>query len=680
MPHGMDIPTLPKDSKKLCVILDQHVKREERRLAVKKFKWDLARNYADGCRLFKFTAGGAFPKNLGAFHFDEDGNMPLAVSDLLTLANKVHGAFQGMDMSPVALRDTFSLAGMRERAIAQVLASSILSSEQIDEAMSRFSWTFTWLGSCGLQGHTGDFPNLGLGAEIEVVEPMEIFPFPSVERELTKLRGIIRQRMFPLEALREVYGRSINKNINEMRGHIYTRRIGDNTEVDPTRAQLSTSSTIARRAPGIPATGKALGDNYQVALVRELYIYGPRGTCIRYFSCVGSHVLEDTTYDFVQAWCPLVYERFYETGGFRGAGLFDILWSTVREFEKLTEDLINNVKDLDAYPIVIMPAGVINEKHAFRNTGKKMKFLTVDMEPKFGTSGDFRPITVAPHNAGDTPGKVATFLKDVIRDNSPVRDILREKGRVDSRGGLEFLQEQEQKATNTPITNLSRAWGQVYKYCVSQAVTSLINSPRAIPISNITLDLAGVVVDFDAGTVSFKDNPLPDLLQIRFAPRARTLRSPAIRKREALDMASMKADFGQPDWDGLLLLAFDEGLDLAIYSKGEQAAYESVQMNIIRIYGDGQTSGQIVITPHTTRPDLQLRVLEGFMASRIVQVASPNVVNALIDYRETLLFFMQEILPEHVPDPFDAALLDQVRQAQLSQQGQPALPAAPASF
>ena len=681
MPSGLDIPTLPKDPVHLCRIIDQHVRREERKLLVRRTRWDLARAYADGARMFKFTTGGAFPKGLGAFHFTDEGKMPLQISDLLTQANKIHGALHGIDMRPVATRQTVSLAGIRERAIAQVIANSTMSTEQVKDAMSRFIWTFIWLGSCGLQGHTGDFPNIGLKSEVEVVDPTEIFPFPSLERDMSKQRGIIRQRLFPLEAIGETLGPRIMRNIEKMKGHIFERRIGDPTEVDVASGLSGTDGQriVGTRGPGIPA-GKAKTDSYRMALVRELYMEGPDNTCSRFFSCIGNYPLQDETYDFVQTYCPLAYDRFYETGDFRGAGLFDILFSTVRQFEQLVEDLINNVKDVDAFPLLILPSGVVNERVAFKNDGKKMRYMSVDMEPSFGTNSSFRPITIAPHNAGDTPGKVATFLRDVIRENSPVRDILREKGRVDSLSGLQFLQEQEQRATNTPVANLARVLGRVYKYCVSATTVHLATVPRSLPISELTLDLVGVSIDFEDGTVSFKNNPLPDLSRVQFVPRERTLRSDAIRKKEAVEMARMKMDMGQPDWDGFLLHMFREGLDFAVEAETEKNAFESVQFKLLRIYNDGQTPGQIILTPHTERPDFQIRIVEGFLVSLAVEFASPAVQDALIDYHTALQFMLQNVLPESVPDPFDAALLDQVRQAQLAEETRPALPAAAGSL
>jgi hypothetical protein len=98
---------------------------------------------------------------------------------------------------------------------------------------------------------------------------------------------------------------------------------------------------------------------------------------------------------------------------------------------------------------------------------------------------------------------------------------------------------------------------------------------------------------------------------------------------------------GLTDPDGLKLFAMKEGLDLAVWMEEEKSAYESVVRNILLLFGDGQTTQQIVLTPHTTRPDIQLRVLSAFMANPIMSVASPQVQDAFKNYREALIGFMR---------------------------------------
>lgn len=678
-----DNPTLPKKDEDICRMIDDHVAIEESKLQVRKIRWELAAAYAQGHRVFQFRGGGAIPRGLGAFHFNDDGKMPLQNSSLLKKANEFQGHLQSLDMRPTALREEVSLSGIRERGIAQVLANSALSVEQIEGAWSRFTWMFTWLGSCGIQGDVIDYPNVGLTSEISVIPPWEIFPFPSLNNDLEQVRGFVRQRLVPVDHLKDpsVYGKRFGSMMGKMSGHIFSRKVGSATDTSevresPTPRTFGQTNQMSsnRRSSGSKA-------QYKVAMHRELFLFGPRGTLQRMVSCVGNALLVDETYDSIQTYVPIAYERFMETGDFRGAGMFDLLFSLESQFEKLVESLVVNTRDQERYPVTVIPAGVMNEKSVFKDDGNRLRFVTVTPEESFGTNKDFRPITVSPHNSGDVPGRTAAFLREVIQENSPVRDLLKEKGRIDSLPALQFFDEREKRSVNTPVANSMRAWSTIYKYCVSQTANHLVRTPRALPLSDITVDLAGVVIDFDKGSVSFTENPLPDLSRIRFIPRSRGLKSEAVRKGEAVEMLKLQREINDMgDWDGFLLLTFEEGMDFALYAKGEKNAYDSVVMNILRLYNDGQTPGQIVLTPHTERPEFQLRILNDFMTSRTMSVASPQVIDGFKIYRETLLMFMGQILPQSVPDPYDAALLDQVRAAQMAQQAQGQLPAAPGSI
>ena len=125
---------------------------------------------------------------------------------------------------------------------------------------------------------------------------------------------------------------------------------------------------------------------------------------------------------------------------------------------------------------------------------------------------------------------------------------------------------------------------------------------------------------------------------------------------------------GLTDPDGLKLFAMKEGIDLAVWMEEEKSAYESVVRNILLLFGDGVQTQQIVLTPHTTRPDIQLRVLGAFMANPIMGMASPSVQDAFKAYREALIGFMGQTLPAMVPNPDDMAnVAGQPGQQQLAQ-------------
>jgi hypothetical protein len=287
-----------------------------------------------------------------------------------------------------------------------------------------------------------------------------------------------------------------------------------------------------------------------------------------------------------------------------------------------------------------------------RDIGKGLRYVSYSKDALIGD--DFKPLVIQPHNAGDVPGKVAQFAKAISDSLSPVQDLLAEKGRVDSASGLQFLDEQISKAMTNPTSGVQAAFGGMYKSLVAKASREMLLSQRAIPVNKLTLDLAGAVIDPQDGTVSFRKNPIPNFSQISFTVKDTAPKSEVVRKQEAMSLLQA----GMTDPEGVKLFAMKEGLDFALWMDEEKSAYESVIRNTLLLYGDGENTQQIVLTPHTCRPDLQLRVLSAFMANPIMTLASPAVQDAFKSYRESLISFMGQSLPAMVPNPDDVAIVN----------------------
>jgi hypothetical protein len=149
------------------------------------------------------------------YYLDEDGNMEFQSTELMSIIDKTTARLNTMDLRPRALRQGFSLAGLRERSVAQLVADAVVSDQQLEKVKRDFNYLFCLLGSCGVTGHIVDHPTIGLTADLEVIHPKELMPFPSLGHDHTKARGIIRQRVVPMSFLRERYGNGVleaNKN------------------------------------------------------------------------------------------------------------------------------------------------------------------------------------------------------------------------------------------------------------------------------------------------------------------------------------------------------------------------------------------------------------------------------------------------------------------------------------
>jgi len=646
---------LPKDPRTLGKIIDAHVSREMLKLTYRRTLWLLAWYYLNGFR--RFDVFDPRTGRITPHYLDEEGNMEFQSSELLSIVDKTTARLNTMNLHPRALRQGFSLAGLRERSIAQLIADAVVSDQQLVQVQRDFNYLYAVLGSCGITGHMVDSPTVGLTADLEVIHPKELMPFPSLGHDHTKVRGMIRQRLVPLNFLKDKYGTGkIESNIEEM--NVWRWQYGHQMEESQDAPWNGTGYFVSTMAQGGVRGNVEDSDTQQVAKIRETWINGERGTVSRYIVSSGDVIIDDQDLSRVEAYCPIGFARFMDNGTFHGAGLFDLMFGIVREMERLLKSLFNNIRTMDRYGVMLIPQGTINERATMREVGQGLRYLSYSKDALMGD--DFKPLVIQPFNAGDVPGKVAQFAKTIIDGLSPVQDLIAEKGRVDSASGLQFLDEQINKAMTNPTSGVQTAFGTMYRAVVAKAAGQMLVSQRALPVNKLTTDLAGAMIDPDSGTVSFKNNPLPNFSQIAFTVQDTSPKSEVVRKQEALSMLQA----GLTDPDGLKLFAMKEGLDLAIWMEEEKSAYESVVRNILLLFGDGSQTQQIVITPHTTRPDIQLRVLGAFMANPIMSVASVQVQDAFKAYRESLIGFMGQTLPAMVPNPDDMANV-------AGQQGQP---------
>jgi len=281
----------------------------------------------------------------------------------------------------------------------------------------------------------------------------------------------------------------------------------------------------------------------------------------------------------------------------------------------------------------------------------------------------FRPFNIAPVNSGDLPGKTAAYAKQLMDQINPFRDLVANKGRVDSAAGLGFLDEKNRQLMTTPMKSVEKAFAKAHRATLAEAARALTLSRRAVPVSNLTLDLAGAIINPETSTVSFDQNPLPVITNLGVTIRETSPRSEVARKQEALQLYQLP---GIQDPMRLMLLSLQEGLDFALYMEEERAAYEAVVKNCLILFGNGESPGEIVVTPHTALPKLQLRVLTSFMSGPQMMMASPEVQDEFMKYKQFLQQGLGNVLPEGVPLPEEAAM------QRMQQQGRPMpQPAAP---
>lgn len=639
----LSLPSKPED---IAKFMRMHVDRERVRYNYRRSIWLLAWHYLNGAR--RFDVFDPLTGRLSPHYLDREGNMEFQSQDLLSIIDRTVARIATMDLRPKIMRQGTSLRMIRERSSAQIIADSLVSDHQLSQVTSDFAHIFATLGCCGIMGHLTDVPTVGLTADLEVVHPREVFPFPALHQDHTKQSGIIRQRVVPIDLLGAKFGKISAKKKDQMEwwkvdhGDV-TTDLGLDEPGSYMRNPFNNSGVMTGASEGTDVVN-------EVARIRELWINGPRDTCVRYVVASGNEILVDESYDDSAMYCPLGWARFMDTGTFYGAGLFDLLFGICRQAEHMMKSLFNNIRDTDRYGVLVLPQGSMNERTLLKDVGRGLRVMTYTPDP---LNENFKPFPIQPWNAGDAPGKVAQFAREVMQQISPVQDLLQEKGRVESATGLQFLDEQITKAMTNPSIGIQRAFGNMYRSMTAQAVAEIVKFPRTVPVNYVTLDLAGAVLDIAKSTVSFDQNPLPQVGYLTFGVKQVNPRSDTARKEEAMGL--LKA--GLTDPIGLKVFALKEGLDFAMWMDEEKGAYESIVQNILLLYGNGEDPGQIVLTQHMMRPDIQMRVLSAFMTSPIMMAASSEVQDEFRKFRDTMLRFMGQTLPQQVPTPEEAAAM-----------------------
>ena len=647
---------LTKDPLALARIIDQHVDREMNRLSYRRATWLVALYYLMGARQFD-----VFDPESGAVRYsymDEQDRLEFQSSELLSAVDKISGRLSSLDFRPLVTRVGSSLSSIRQRSIAQIMLDQVVSEHQLQRVVPQFNHIFALLGSCGITGHMVNHATVGMTADLEVVHPTELFPFPSIGQDYSKQRGLLRQRMVSMEYLKEVFGPKVVRNKEKM--EFYTIKPGEVYEQQDSNEYTLGSKIVYSDTKVVGHDQEA--EAQQVVRVRELWLKGPRDTVTRYVVTSGEYVIHDEDLEGREVYCPIGFARFMENGSFHGAGVFDLLFPLCREAERLQKSLFQNIRDIDKYGVLVLPHGSFNANTMLRDVGQGLRVFPWEPDP---ISEGFRSFNITPFTSGDVPGKVSAFAVQQIDRLNPIRDLIAEKGRVDSATGLQFLDEQVNRAMNTPTAGVQQAWGDCYRAVLAGTVREVVFSPKTFTVDQLTLDLAGVVVDPETMAVSFEQNPLPSLSQLSFKIKDINPRSKVARKQEALQLQQQF----QIDADTFMLFALKEGLDFAMWTDEHQSAYESVVRNCLLLYGDGKTPGQVVLTPQTSKPEMQIRVLNSFMAGPTMAVASAEVQNAFIEYHKTMMGFMGLVLPNALPNPDDVAMLGRLDQQMAQMQG-----------
>jgi len=232
-----------------------------------------------------------------------------------------------------------------------------------------------------------------------------------------------------------------------------------------------------------------------------------------------------------------------------------------------------------------------------------------------------------------------------------VKDLLAEKGRIDSLAGLQYINEESHRPINAPVKRMSLAFAKAHRVSASLASYGSAMGKVKLRPKRLDLGLVGTVLGED-GTVSLVNNVVPDLTLVTFDTKHSSIVSPAVQKKELMEMLDATGDFNT-----FVMTILEENIPITWSLTADRTAYGSIVEQIVRLFGDGESPGEIEVNMHFARPALQLEVLDAFLAGSEMRGASVEVQESFIDFRTLLQQYMGNVLPESVPSAMELAML-----------------------
>lgn len=622
----LDLPV--KDKAKFGEIVRSHVAREERNIQDWITFTSLATLYMAGCR--KFNVYDPRRRVVVGDWTDENGDLEYQDNTLVMELNKILGVMNSQDVRPKVERVGASLGDIRNRAVAQILMETLLQEQTRDQIDAEFNFMLAAYGCAALSGAVERLPVVGLVGDIEVVHGTELMQFPSrIGPGVSS--GIMRRRWVSEDFLREKFS---SQKVAAMlkSGQYRGRSIQWGEAMD---------DQVGTQYPTYYNQADEGRNSMRIFEIVEVYNIGINNLVKQYGVVSGRYTLE--AYDFSQdeVYCPIAKATFYNNGTFHGMGHFQMRFASHRATERLMQQLYQGTEEVDRYPLLVLPQGSYNGRTAFKDSGgvKIMKYMPD------AYIENFRPFQVEPINTVGMKASIAEFSRNASRELTPIRDLLAEKGRAESGEALQFLDEQTKQATVHATQQKRMAYGQAYLAVAQAAIRELIEQPSPLYPARLSIDMAGVVIDPENDSVTFSDNPVPNISKLKFTIMDGHPQSSLARKMEATNHVRE----GRMTIDEYRVFMAKEGLDPAMLLDAEVNAVELATRNCLTVFGDGEVPGQIVLTPDTVRPDVQLMIVSTFMGSLAVAKASPQVQDALSQYKRVLTEFGGFALPEQVP-------------------------------
>jgi len=634
---------LPKEKAALAEAVRRLVEQARPLRNARRAEWLLNYYYLEGIR--NYLRVDHLRGTIRVSYANTQGTRGFRYEEVVSKYQAELGRLLRVDIAPDVKRRQLSLDAFRRASIAQIALDYNFTPSRLDQLkLDAFSMYLTY-GMIGLQAVSVLQPDGYLSPEIEPVPPWELFPVPAEPSTNQALKGIVRSHWVPLDWLREQKDFTIPGE--ERIQDIEVRDVPFGAQPSPADAPSQEERGSAAvmgdfyesESPTVPSD-----DSRRFVRIEEVWMKDSEGRCLRYCVTSKKRTLHDRRYEEGERPpMPIVRASWSAAGGFYGRSFVSLLIPLNSEAEKLMEALYKNMRDLDNFGMMMVSTRSGINVNLFK-ANKRPKALAY--EPDYASQGNDRPYNLTPVNTGLLPAKAVEFSLAAMDRIAQQGELFRGEapGRVDSARGLGLLFETAAIPLGGPVVSLAAAFSEMYAAALYDLKHNW--SDRKLASATFLDDaLAGVVMDSESGEIELARNALPDPREVNISIKSKFPRSPEQDKTDLVDMLAR----GVITQREFRIEVRKRGLDLPVGSDIEWQNYLAAVLNNIKLFGDGETPGEIFEADYEMH-EIHLERLTAFMSRPEFRLAS-RAVRDKFDQALAAREAMLGKLPEGAPTP-----------------------------
>ncbi len=669
---------LPKDERDIVNALDDELTQGEIEANVNLVAWKIIDAYLQGVRHFRVRDRWAGNVSIG--FENSKGELDLRYEEVTAQFQTELGRYMKMDLNPVVTRIGESLGSLRDAAISQAYVTSQIAHINLDEIKRRAFIPLLKYGNVGVFHYETGIPNTPDG--IELIHPRQLRPFPAFVDGLGNLSGIVRKRWVPLGWLIKI-GKKKGWKVNLAKKNPEKDLKGQSVPygmVPPGLTSFESAASMPGSAKG--SSRYVLGadisdpdrndkpvkkDGRWFVPLEEWYFHDQSQQYVSEFIIkIGNTIVMHENYEDngLQIIRPLRVARHTDIDRFFARGYVAPLIPFNHQQEKMLSALFKNVAEIDMFGTLFVAGGSGIDLKKWK-PGPRPKIMKYEPYPIDSTH---KPFQLGPMNSGKLPADIIKISGELSKQLARQGSIYsgETSGRVDSAAGLGFLFNTGNVALGPPSHSIADAFSGVYSRIV-QAGRERSKPGDTIQLTTITDGLAGVIINAE-GKMELSDNPIPDPIKVKIDIKDRTPRDRDIRKKELLELYGQQLVDPTRFW----ITALEENLDFPGPPKELWETWRKVVWQIMILFRDGKSPGELQVGEHTQSPDIQLIALQQFMNRIEYSLAAPEVRTEFENWKMQLETLAGIGFPAGLGQPEDVAMQAMAQgQGQMPIGGQP---------